>query len=354
MAGDPADLRRGQGQAAARQRPAAAEAVAAGAAPHPGPAHGEREGTVGAGDLERQLTILRGRAADPTAGLFGPASAVWQVDREAAIFLGAGRALLLQLAHPWVAAAIARHSRALEDPIGRFHRTFGITFTMVFGSLDQAFAAARRLHRRHAAITGFLPEAAGRFAAGTQYRANDLAALCWVHASLTETALVAHDLVFAPLSPAARERYWSESRRCAALFGIPETALPGDWGGFAAYVEAMQQGDTLAVGAAARHIAATLFRGRLAPPFWYRALTAGLLAPRWRDAFGLPYGAAERRAAERAIGILRRLAPLLPPPLRFVGPYHEARARLEGRRPGVLMPILNRLWIGRARMPGPD
>ncbi len=315
---------------------------------------GDDDGIVGAADLERQLAILRDRAAGPVAGLFGPASIMWRIDREAAIFLGAGRALLLQLAHPWVAAAIARHSRALDDPIGRFHRTFGITFTMAFGSLDQACAAARRLHRRHAAITGYLPEAAGRFAAGTQYRANDLAALRWVHATLTETALVAHDLVFAPLPPAARERYWAESRLFAALFGIPETALPRDWGGFAAYVEAMQQGDTLAVGDAARRIAAALFGGRLSPPFWYRALTASQLAPRWRDAFGLPYGAAERRAAERAIGVLRRLAPLLPPPLRFVGPYHEACARLEGRRPGVLMPILNRLWIGRARMPGPD
>ena len=68
------------------------------------------------------------------------------------MFLGAGRALLLQLAHPWVAAAIAEHSRTFDDPIGRFHRTFGVVFSMVFGSLDQAIAAARRLHRRHAAI----------------------------------------------------------------------------------------------------------------------------------------------------------------------------------------------------------
>jgi uncharacterized protein (DUF2236 family) len=279
---------------------------------------------------------------------------LWRIDREAAIFLGAGRALLLQLAHPWVAAAIAEHSRALDDPIGRFHRTFGIVFTMVFGSLDQAFAAARRLHRRHAAIAGVLPEATGRFAAGTPYRANDVTALSWVHATLTETALVAHNLVFAPLSPAARERYWAESRLFAALFGIPEAALPRDWAGFAAYVEAMQQGDALAVGDAARRIAAALFRGRLSPPFWYRALTAGLLAPRWREAFGLPYGAAERRAAEHAIGMLRRLVPLLPPSLRFAGPYREACARLAGRRPGMLTPILNRLWIGRARMPGPD
>jgi len=68
-------------------------------------------------------------------------------------------ALLLQLAHPWVAAAISQHSRTFTDPLGRFHRTFGVVFGMIFGSVDQAVAAARRLHRRHAAIQGFLPAA---------------------------------------------------------------------------------------------------------------------------------------------------------------------------------------------------
>lgn len=276
---------------------------------------------------------------------------LWRVDREAAVFLGAGRALLLQLAHPWVAAAIAEHSRALADPIGRFHRTFGVVFTMVFGAGDQAFAAARRLYRRHALIAGCLPEAAGRFAAGAPYRANEVAALRWVHATLIDTALRAHDLVLAPLPPEARERYWVESRRFAALFGIPEAALPRDWAGFAAYVEEMQAGQTLAVGDPARRIAAALFTGRFAPPFWYRAVTAGLLAPRWRAEFGLPYGPAERRAAGRALGVLRRLLPWLPPPLRYVGPYQEACARLEGRPAGLLAPLANRLWIGRARMP---
>ena len=63
-------------------------------------------------------------------------SLTWRIDREALTFLVAGRALLLQLAHPWVAAAIAEHSKTIDDPIGRFHRTFAVVFTMVFGTLD--------------------------------------------------------------------------------------------------------------------------------------------------------------------------------------------------------------------------
>ena len=79
---------------------------------------------VGGTGLERELTIVCDAAVESCAGVFGPSSMMWHIDKEAAIFLGAGRALLLQLAHPWIAAAIAQHSQTLADPIGRFHRTF--------------------------------------------------------------------------------------------------------------------------------------------------------------------------------------------------------------------------------------
>jgi uncharacterized protein (DUF2236 family) len=151
--------------------------------------------TVSEADLERELAMVRAAAAGDAEGVFGPGSMVWRIDREAAVFLGAGRALLLQLAHPWAAAAIAAHSRSLADPIGRFHRTFSFVFTMVFGSADEAVAAARRLYRRHAAITGVLVESAGGFAAGSGYRANDVAALRWVFATLAQSAVVAFEAV---------------------------------------------------------------------------------------------------------------------------------------------------------------
>jgi uncharacterized protein (DUF2236 family) len=105
---------------------------------------------VGTEALERELNLVRSAAAGSLAGIFGPRSMTWRVNREAAIFLGAGRALLLQLAHPWIAAAIEQHSDTFANPIGRFHRTFSTVFTMVFGTLEQSLAAARLLHRRHA------------------------------------------------------------------------------------------------------------------------------------------------------------------------------------------------------------
>jgi uncharacterized protein (DUF2236 family) len=62
---------------------------------------------------------VRAAAAGAAQGVFGPRSLTWQIDRESAIFFGAGRALLLQLGHPWVAAAIEPHSNAFADPILR-------------------------------------------------------------------------------------------------------------------------------------------------------------------------------------------------------------------------------------------
>src|SRR5271156_499874 len=125
---------------------------------------------VAEADLERELVMVRSVVAGEAAGIFGPKSVSWRLDREAGVFLGAGRALLLQLAPPWVAAAIAEHSRSLSDPIGRFQRTFNITLTMMFGTTTQAIAAARRLHRRHAGVSGTLRESSGAYAAGSAYR----------------------------------------------------------------------------------------------------------------------------------------------------------------------------------------
>src|ERR1700692_35726 len=79
---------------------------------------------VGREDLERQLEVVRALAPGEMEGVFGPDSLTWRIDREALTFLGAGRALLLPLAHPWVAAAIAEHSKTVDHPVGCFHRHF--------------------------------------------------------------------------------------------------------------------------------------------------------------------------------------------------------------------------------------
>jgi uncharacterized protein (DUF2236 family) len=318
-----------------------------------GPAAGSPD-LVTEADLEAQLAIVRAAAVGGSAGIFGPDSVAWRLDREAAVFLGAGRALLLQLAHPWVAAAIAEHSGALADPIGRFQRTFNITLTMVFGTAEEAVAAARRLYRRHAAIHGVLAESVGGFPAGSRYWANDVAALRWVYATLTETAPLVYELIGPRLSIEDRERYYAETRLFASLFGIPQDALPQSWAGFVQYIDEMLGSDVIVVNNVARRIAAELFAGAgtfLRMPNWYRALTASLLPQRLRRDFGLTYGPLDERSVKRALAILRRIYPWIPLRLRYVAPYQEALARLAGReRPGPLTQALNRFWIGQSSM----
>lgn len=305
-------------------------------------------------DLELALDQVRAGAAGPIPGVFGPDTVTWRLDREAVVFLGAGRALLLQLAHPWVAAAIAEHSKTFADPIGRFHRTFDIVFAMVFGSLDRAVLSSRQLHRRHAMITGLMPETVGPFAAGSRYCANDIPSLRWVHATLVETALMAHELVLPPLAVEERERYWTESRTFGALFGLTGDDLPADWSGFVAYTAAMAESDTLTVSPAAREIAAQIFGGArpwLRPPRWYRALTASLVPERLRAGFGFELDARDAKSADNALRWIKRVYPKLPDRLRYVGPYQEAQARLRGElQPDWMTRCLNRAWIGRPQM----
>src|ERR1700753_517445 len=98
------------------------------------------------------LEVLERLPGEADQGFFGPGSVTWHVNRESAVFLGAGRAALLQLAHPWVATALAQHSNLLNQPISRFHSTFRVIYTMLFGTRAQALEAARQLYRRHTTV----------------------------------------------------------------------------------------------------------------------------------------------------------------------------------------------------------
>jgi uncharacterized protein (DUF2236 family) len=288
------------------------------------------------------------------AGLFGPHSITWRINRESALFLGAGRAALLQLAHPWVATALEQHSTLMKRPIARFHSTFRIVFTMVFGSLAQATAAARQLYSTHTYIQGELTEPAGGYAAGSHYEANEIAALRWVFATLVESAVLAYEFVLPPLTPGELNAYYAESRTLAALFGLPADALPADWQSFLTYCHEMEQSDELGATASARAMAQNLLAGAgtsIKPPHWYRALTASWLAPRFRSEFELDVGPREEHAITQARRRLPSLYRVLPKAARYVGPYREAQSRLLGRSPGLLARASNRFWIGAPRLP---
>lgn len=154
-------------------------------------------------------------------GLFGPDSVTWPVLGDAAAFVGGIRALLVQAAHPEVAAGVADHSRYREDPLGRLSRTSNYVTATCFGALpevEEAVAVVRRIHRR---------------VQGTSYRGIDYAAdlpplAAWVHNALTDSFLVAHQR-FGPgrLGREDADRFVAEQTRIGRLLDadpMPDTA----------------------------------------------------------------------------------------------------------------------------------
>jgi uncharacterized protein (DUF2236 family) len=299
-------------------------------------ARASRHMTVTRADLERQIARLQAEVSDPRAGIYGPSSAAWLINKETALFLGGGKAALLQLAHPFVAHAVDQHSATRTDPLGRFQRTFDSVFAMVFGDLDQAMRRARRVHAIHSRISGEIREDVGRFRRGTGYQANDEAALMWVHATLLHTAVEMYELVLGPLESREKERYYQESRRFAALFGIPDSVQPESWAAFDAYYRAMLASDTIVVGEPAREMGRFLFASPspiFRPLFrWLSIMTAGLMPERLRGEFGFVHGRPERAVFDVSVAALRRGYPLLPPRLRYIPAYISARRRLAGVR----------------------
>jgi uncharacterized protein (DUF2236 family) len=276
----------------------------------------QRGGGLTRADLAR-LRHAAGRPVDPTRSLFGPQSLSWRVNRETSLLLGGGRALLLQIAHPLVAAGVADHSRFERAPLQRLWRTLDLTLTMVFGSAADALAAVRQIERVHAAVNGVLAEDVGPFRRGTRYDANDPALLFWVHATLVDSGLHAYERFVARLSPAERHALYQESMISARLFGIPPQFIPPTWDDFRTYMREMLSGPTLAVGPAGRAIAAAL----LSPPLPFglrqvagatRIFTLGLLPAPIRQRYGYTWTKAHEQALRALTAAIRTGLPVLP------------------------------------------
>ncbi len=305
-------------------------------------------------DLERHIVAAQAKVKNPIAGIFGPDSITWRINCEAALFLGAGRAALLQLAHPWVAVALNQHSSLLNKPVARFHGTFRVVFTMIFGSAPQAFRAARSLYQLHTAITGELPADVASYAKGSRYQALHQPALLWVYATLIDSAVIAYQAVLPPLADGELAAYYAESKILAGLFGLNPEALPADWPSFQAYMTEMYASQALGVDGRSRFMAHRIMTGAgswLHIPRWYSSLTTEWLPQRFREEFALSFGRAEQKSAQRAHRFLPRVYAKLPWSLRYVGPYQEALARLAHSSPSFLARRSNQFWIGQPLMP---
>lgn len=228
----------------------------------------------------------------------------WKVQREAVLLLGWGRAILLQLAHPLVAAGVADHSGFLTDRRGRwrrFYRTLDAMLRLSFGPPDETARAVRGINAIHHRVHGRLREAAGIFPAGTEYSARDPRLLGWVHATLLDSFLLAYQLYVEPLTPAEQDAYCAEASRIAPWLGIPDGLLPASRAQLDGELAARQAGGEIVITETARALARELVTPAgvvlTRPVFWLNYLpTVGLLPPALRQAYGFGWGPRRERA----------------------------------------------------------
>ena len=250
--------------------------------------------------------------------MYGPDSEAWALNRESMLLLGAGpRALLLQIAHPAVAAGVDEHSDFRADPWRRLAGTLKSYLTIVYGTGPVARAEIRRLNALHRGIVG------------TGYSARDPELSRWVHATLVDSTLVANDRWIEPLSRERRARAYEETRPIGRAFGVPEALLPKDLDAFEAYLAGMLAPDgPVKPGPLARDLAEVILHPPLAPLLpsaapllgrippatysWTLWPSLGLLPAPVRDAYGFAWGPRERVVSAWLVAGWRAWRPLMP------------------------------------------
>jgi uncharacterized protein (DUF2236 family) len=236
------------------------------------------------------------------------ASVARRLNRELFLLLGGTAALLMQVAHPLVAAGVEQHSDFRRDPLGRLRRTLNTTLAVVFAEPAEARAALQRIDRRHGPVRGTAAD-------GRAYEARDPGLLLWVQATLVLTSLRLYEAVVGPLSPPDREAYWQEARPIAAALGIPLAMQPPTIADLERYERAMLE-DSVRPDATSVRVARDVLRPLAwipEPLYWPSdAIAAALVPPALRVPFGLRYGVRERIAFAVVIAAVRIMRAVLP------------------------------------------
>ena len=266
------------------------------------------------------------RLANPDRGLFGPGSAAWGIDAETLILGGGTCAVLMQLAHPAVAAGVAQHSDFRSDPFARLRRTLTATYAVMFGTTPRAERAFRRMNAIHRSVRGAVPES------GIAYDARDPQLLLWVHATLIDTALRVTDTFIRRLPPDEAEAYHDESKVIAYALGVPEPLMPPTLGELRAWMRDQIADGTVAVSPTARGLRDAILYPTAFPPRWVwdlvHLVSMRVMPPELRRGYGVTWSASRERGIERFAAASRLVWPWLPRRLRTVPQAQRAERRL--------------------------
>ena len=251
-------------------------------------------------------------------------SMIRRIHREQVVALSGPRSLLMQAAHPVAFAGFFDTTGDLDEPYERLRRTAQVLDTITFGEKADADRQTARVRRIHARVNGALAYDAGRFPAGTPWRADDPQLLLWILATLADSAILVYERYVGPLDRAARDAYWQDMQVLGRLFGIPDERLPPTSVDFERYMHEMLHGDTLHVSPRARELGIQIV---LRPPVPLPArpllelanfITVGLLPARIRRQYRLGWDPV--RALTLRVGAeyaKRLLLPTLPSRIRY-------------------------------------
>ena len=249
-----------------------------------------------------------------------PGGITWTIAGERIALLAWPRAILLQFAHPLVAAGVAAHSNFRGSPIAplaRLHATVGAMRRLTFGTDSEADAVLRAILSVHDRVNGALPRATGGYSAGTRYSAHDQGLLLWVQATLVDSHIRVLEHVLPPFSLEDRDRYCRETASFAVALGARESDIPLTWQHLQDYMGSEIACGRIVVGAEARALAPAVIRpafGRLIWPFQYAGelVTVGSLPPVIREGYGFPWDARRERRRRRVLAALRGLRRFTP------------------------------------------
>jgi uncharacterized protein (DUF2236 family) len=250
-----------------------------------------------------------------------PTMVVQRINSERLVVLGWSRAILLQVAHPLLAAAVTEHSSfrggALQAAV-RLHHTVSAMLSLMFGRPEEREDAVNHIRAIHRTVHGTLKTAVGPFPAGTSYSAQDPALLLWVHATLLDSTADIYRRVVEPLTADDLDAVCRESAPLLHELGGDPAATPLTWSALQQYLAGVYRSGVLAVGQAGSTLGHAVLSPRAAGmviPFTstQRLLTIGLLPSDIRDAYGLEWSPKHQRRFERALRVLRHIRRATPP-----------------------------------------
>lgn len=247
---------------------------------------------------------------------------IWRVNREAAVTLAGTCAILMQFAHPGVAAGVRDHSQFETDPTGRLRRTFDLTLAWVFGDREQALDAARTVNRRHDTVQG------------PGYSAKDPDLLLWVQATLVYSAIRGYRSFVGPLSAVEADGYYQDTKTIGTLLGIPPSIYPSTLDRLREYLHAQIADGIVHVGDDARRMGDMVLQPRFpgVPRVAFtplKTITAGLLPATLREQYGFRWNRGDRLIFATCNRVLPYVLRVTPAAFRYLPPARHAYRRLR-------------------------